>query len=196
MLGAPPMPPMPPIPQMPIPALRAAVSVLTALAVLATASCAPSGGDAELPTPAAAVADRARVFLIALEDGDGDGPSAGCGGSAVPVEVPLPAPQPALEGALRALVALREPVHPASGLYNALHASPLKVVEVSQAAGVVSVELDGYVELAGECDGPRALEQLRLTALQFSDVDRVEIYLHGKPLSRALSGTETDAPAR
>lgn len=185
MLGA---PPMPPISSSAPRTVRLAAGA--AALVVALASCAPSGGDADLSVSAAAVTDRARVFLIALEDDPGAGPRAGCDDRAVPVEVPFPAPRPALEGALSALVALRDPVHPATGLYNALHASPLEIADVRQASGVVAVELDGYVELAGECDGPRALEQLRRTALQFSDVDRVEIYLHGRPLSQALGGAE------
>ena len=50
------------------------------------------------------------------------------------------------------------------------------------------VYLTGYMELAGECDGPRLLEQLTRTAGQFTDVKRAELFLDGKPLGDLLAG--------
>jgi hypothetical protein len=134
------------------------------------------------------VIDRARVFLIALEDGGVDGRRVGCGDSAVPVEVTLPRRQPALDGALAALLSQRETFDTRTGFYNALHGSDLEVERIERSGPEVRVHLQGYLEIGGECDSPRVLAQLTETAVQFSDVERAQFYLEGKALEKLLSG--------
>jgi hypothetical protein len=140
---------------------------------------------------AGTVTERARVFLIALEDGGVDGRRIGCGDSAVAVEVPLERRQAALPGALDALLAMKQDYDTRSGLYNALYASRLEVERIDRTGAEVKVYLKGYLEIGGECDSPRVLAQLTETALQFPDVQRATFYLEGKPLagpSGLLSG--------
>lgn len=48
--------------------------------------------------------------------------------------------------------------------------------------GTASIYLEGELSgLAGVCDNPRAAIQIEETALQFSTVDRVQLYLNGEP---------------
>jgi hypothetical protein len=160
------------------------------LALLAAAlSC--NAGDSGTTLQAGAVTDRARIYLIALEDGGVDGRRVGCGDSAVAVEVPLERRQAALPGAIEALLSMTETYDDRSGLYNPLHASRLEVERIERTGAEVKVHLKGYLEIGGECDSPRILAQLTETALQFPDVQRASFYLEGKPLAGAsglLSG--------
>lgn len=160
---------------------------LLPLAFLALFYCSPSETE-PLDLLAGAPTERARVFLIAPEDGGGLGRKVACSDSAVPVDVELPRRRPALEGSLEALLALDSRYDPATGLYNPLYASPLEIQRVERAGSEVRVYLTGYVEIGGDCDGPRMLAQLTETALQFRDVERVQLYLGGKPLGPLLAG--------
>lgn len=140
---------------------------------------------------AGTVTDRARIYLIELEDGGVNGRRIGCGDSAVAVEVPLERRQAALQGSLEALLSMDETYDTRSGLYNALHASRLEIERIERTGAEVKVNLKGYLEIGGECDSPRVLAQLTETALQFPDVQRAAFYLEGKPLagpSGLLSG--------
>lgn len=127
-----------------------------------------------------------RVFLVAapIESGNTD-----CDDKAAPVEVTLPAETPALQGALEGLLALGGgPWDTRSGLYNALHASPLTLEKIERRGAAATVHLHGYLELGAPCDARRALAQLTETALQFPDIERVQFYLEGKPLQGELAG--------
>ena len=130
---------------------------------------------------------RVEVYVIALHGGGTAGRTDGCGGRAVPLEVDLPAPAPALEGALSALMALQKGAE-AKGLYNALAHSPLKVDRIDRTGPEVRVYLSGYVEIGGDCDGPRILAQLTETALQFHDIQHAQFFVDGKPLQGVLPG--------
>jgi hypothetical protein len=133
--------------------------------------------------------ERVRIFLIDREDGGILGRKDGCGGSAVPIEASLPRRMPALGGALETLLDMRgDAEDPRSGLYNALHASPLEIENIERRGAELRVRLGGYLELGEKCDGERALAQLTETALQFPDIQAVFFYLGDKPLREALTG--------
>jgi len=136
---------------------------------------------------AAAVTGRVRIFLIAARDGGRSGRAAGCGDSVVPVEATLPAPAPALEGALRALLARSDRVDPQSGLYDPLYASALTLSGVERNGGEARVRLSGYVEVGDDCDARRIRAQLEATAQQFQGVDRATFTVDGEPLDRLLA---------
>ncbi len=154
--------------------------------VLAVFSCGPGPG-ALTPASAWERTGKVRIHLIELHDGGVLGARIGCGDSVVPVDVELPAPRPALRGALEALLAIDTPYDPRSGLYSALHASPLRIRRLQQDGGTVRIDFSGWVELEEECDAPRVLEQLTRTATQFRDVQRVSMYVDGAPLEEALT---------
>jgi hypothetical protein len=164
------------------------------LALLLGASCQgaadtpapPAGGDTAPPDPAT-VAERVRVVLIAPQDGGRAGRRVACGDSAVPVEVNLPAPVPALDGALRALLAMGDRYDRGSGLLNQLYASRLTLAGVDRHGGQVKVRLSGYVELGDACDNARLLAQLTETVTQFRGVSDVQFELDGQPLRELLA---------
>lgn len=163
------------------------------LALLLGLSCGRSG-ETETDLRAQEVTDRVRVFLILPDDGGSTGIAAGCGDSAVPVEVKLAEAEPALRGALRALLDMHSRFDRASGLYNALYASPLSLQRIDRVGAEARVYLTGYVEIADSCDGKRALAQLTETALQFPDVQKVQLWLDGKPLRDLVSTVTKKAP--
>ncbi len=178
---------------------------LVALALLLGVSCqraartaGPAAGTDPAPPPEAeATAERVRIFLVAPEDGGRAGRQGGCGDSLVPVEVPLPQPAPALEGALRALLAMSDQYDKASGLLDPLYASRLELAGVQRQGARVDVRLTGYVELGDACANARMLAQLTETALQFRGVSSARFELDGKPLRDLLlagkaTGTTTD----
>lgn len=155
---------------------------LLPLVVLAGLTCCARRDSAQ-GLEAGTRTSKVQVYVISPK---GQGSAAGCG-AAVPLEVDLPAPVPALEGALAALLALQEKAE-AKGLNNALAHSPLKIDRIDRMGPEVRVYLSGYVEIGGDCDGPRILSQLTETALQFHDIQHAQFFLDGKPLSGVLSG--------
>lgn len=161
---------------------------LMPLALLAVFCCTPTDMVPALDLDATTVTERVHIYLISPEDGGATGRKVGCSDSAVPVEVALPRPTQALEGSLEALLALDTRYDGASGLYNPLYASPLEVEVIQRVGTEARIRLKGYIELGGDCDGPRMLAQLTETALQFQDVQRVTFFLGDKPLRELLGG--------
>jgi len=150
------------------------------------AGCSRGSSDVPGDLKAAQTVRKAHIYLISIE-GKQAGPKVGCGDTAVPVEVELPLDSPALAGSLDALLDAGKRHEPA-GFYNSLANSPLKVQRVDLSGGAARIDLTGYLEIGGECDSPRVLDQLTRTATQFSDVKSAEFFLDGKPLGDLLSG--------
>ncbi len=174
-------------------------AVLGLLLALGLAACdrigsgerGPTGAAAGNPGPPARADEptsRVRVFLISPGDQGHAGHQVGCGDSAMPVELALPRKEPGLEGALGALLALKERYQEPSGLSNPLYSSALQLVRVERHGGDARVYLKGYLEMGDECDNPRMLAELQETALQFKDVSRVQFFLDDRPLPEILSG--------
>ncbi|HEY8020656.1 MAG TPA: GerMN domain-containing protein, partial [Thermoanaerobaculia bacterium] len=92
------------------------------------------------------------------------------------------------------LLAMSDPLDARSGLSNPLYASSLELARVERAGGEARVELRGYLELSGECEGRRILAQLRATALQFQGVDRASFTVDGEPLPSLLAQAAASAP--
>lgn len=138
------------------------------------------------PRPTAAK-DAVLIYLIALEDNGKSGPLVGCGDSAVPVSVPIQPTLGVLKAAFEALLANKNRTYGGSGLYNALYQSDLKLDSAKIENGKATVQLIGVLTLGGECDDPRVKAQLEQTALQFTTVQTVAIFINGKPLDDALS---------
>jgi hypothetical protein len=168
----------------------AALSLGLLLLAWAEGCASQEAGLADLQ--ATDVTRKVRVFLISPGDKGASGRKVGCGDRAVPVAVSLDRAQPALFGALEALLAeKREHVAP-SGLSNPLYASRLSLERIDRQGAQAKVYLSGYLEVGGPCDAPRLLAQLTETALQFRDVQHVQLYLDGKLLPgllRAVAGS-------
>jgi hypothetical protein len=126
--------------------------------------------------------------LIALEDNGVSGPAVGCGDSVVSVERSIAPTQAPLRAALNELLAIREQYYGLSGLYNALYQADLTVDNVTiDSNGLATIHLSGTLMLGGVCDGPRVQAQLEYTALQFSTVRSVQIFVNDVPLADLLS---------
>ena len=159
------------------------------LALFVGIACCSQGGGTLGELQADSPTENVRIFLIERKEGGLLDRKNDCGGSAVPVEVKLPRRMPALGGALEALLGMQgDAEDPRSGLYNALHASPLRISNLQRRGGELRVRLEGYLELGDSCDGERVLAQLTETALQFPDIQAAFFYLGDKPLREALAG--------
>ena len=141
---------------------------------------------AVLPTPTAAQ-QTVKVFLIALEDNGQSGTLVGCGDSAVPVTVTIPRTQGVLRAALEKLLSIKQQFYGESGLYNALYQSDLQLKSVTIDQGKAIIHLTGTLMLGGVCDNPRVTAQIEQTALQFSTVNDVAVFINDTPLEEVLS---------
>ena len=140
-----------------------------------------------VPPTSTAVQQTVKIFLIALEDNGQSGILVGCGDSAVPVTVIIPRTQGVLKAALEKLLSIKEQYYGESGLYNALYQSDLKLKSVTIDQGKAVIHLTGTVMLGGVCDAPRVEAQIKQTALQFSTVSDVEVFINDIPLEDVLS---------
>ncbi len=128
-----------------------------------------------------------KIFMIAVGDNGRSGKKIGCDDSVVPVNRTIPATSAPLTAALKELLGIRQQTFGASGLYNALYQSSLKVASVTLVNKRATISLTGTALLGGVCDNPRFGAQLRETALQFPTVDAVDILINNTPLDRFLS---------
>ena len=154
------------------------------------------------------------LFFVRLGDGGRTGEPVGCGDALVPVTVEGSATSEltsasdltgqlldqldgqeerssgrdggATERALRRLLELDQEFVGVDSLYNALHASALKVEQVTQAGDLATVELSGVLVTARECDGKRLVGQLTATALKFPEVSQVSFLIYGEPIGSTL----------
>jgi sporulation and spore germination protein len=157
----------------------ATITVPSLTPVLSTAT--------RVPPTSTAVQQTVKIFLIALEDNGQSGILVGCGDSAVPVTVVIPRTQGVLKAALEKLLSIKEQYYGESGLYNALYQSDLQLKSVTIDQGKAVIHLTGTVMLGGVCDAPRVEAQIKQTALQFSTVSGVEVFINDILLEDVLS---------
>ncbi len=141
-----------------------------------------------VPSPTQTLFTQVKIFLIALEDNGKSGPAVGCGDSAVGVNRVVAPTNAPLKAALNELLSLHERDYGQSGLYNALHRSDLTLQSATISNGKATIKLTGKLKMGGECDDPRVEAQLTQTALQFSTVSSVEIFVNDTPLKNLLGG--------
>ena len=140
-----------------------------------------------VPPPTIATEQTVKIFLIALEDNGQSGTQIGCGDSAIPITVTIPRTQGVLRAALEKLFSAKQQFYGESGYYNALYQSDLQVSTVTIEQGKAIVHLTGSMMLGGVCDAPRVEAQIEQTALQFSTVNDVAVFINDVPLEEALS---------
>ncbi len=145
----------------------------------------PSSTAASTSTTAAD--QNVKIVLIALEDNGQSGPLVGCGDSAIPINVTIPPTQGVLRAALEKLLSAKQQFYGESGYYNALYQSDLAVESVRIEQGNAIVYLTGTIMLGGVCDAPRLQAQIEQTALQFSTVSDVTVFVNDVPLEDVLS---------
>ncbi len=138
-------------------------------------------------TPVAPGSTRVKLFFVALEDKGKSGKKIGCDDSVVAVDHTMPTLPGILNATLRDLFSIHDKTYGASGLHNALADSDLKVESVSIINTRAEIRLTGSLKLGGVCDGPRVDAQIKETALQFSTVKSVAVWVNGKTLESLLS---------
>ena len=128
-----------------------------------------------------------KIVLIDLEDNGQSGTLVGCGDSAIPINVTIPRTQGVLRAALEKLFSAKQQFYGESGYYNALYQSDLEVASVKIEQGNAIIHLTGTIMLGGTCDAPRVQAQIEQTALQFSTVSDVTVFVNDVPLEDVLS---------
>ena len=139
------------------------------------------------PTSTTAAEQFVKIVLIELEGNGQSGPLVGCGDSAIPINVTIPPTQGVLRAALEKLFSAKQQFYGESGYYNALYQSDLTVESVRIENGNAIIHLTGTLTLGGTCDAPRVEAQIEQTALQFSTVSTVTVFINDIPLEEALS---------
>jgi hypothetical protein len=139
------------------------------------------------PTSTTAAEQTVKIVLIALEDNGQSGTLVGCGDSAIPITVTIPPTQGVLRAALEKLLSAKQQFYGESGYYNALYQSDLQLESVTIEQGKAIIHLTGTVMLGGVCDAPRLEAQIEQTALQFSTVRDVAVFVNDIPLEEVLS---------
>jgi len=157
------------------------------IAIPTTTQVQPVPPTSTAPPPATATDQTVKIVLIELEGNGQSGPLVGCGDSAIPITVTIPRTQGVLRAALEKLLSAKQQFYGESGYYNALYQSELQVASVKIEQGKAIVHLTGTLTLGGACDAPRVEAQIEQTALQFSTVSDVAVFLNDVPLEEALS---------
>ena len=129
-----------------------------------------------------------RIFVVALADNGRSGKKIGCDDSIIGVEREISRTVAPLRAAMGELLSIHDPYYGESGLYNALYRSSLAIQSLGiDAQGQATVKLTGELMIGGVCDDPRVFAQLTETALQFSTVKGVAVFINGRELSEVLS---------
>ncbi len=141
------------------------------------------------PPPAtSAGTTRVKIFLIAIDDNGKSGKKIGCGDSVIAVDRNIAATQTPLAAALNELLAIHDRLYGQSGLYNSLYQSTLKLDSATIVGGKATINITGKTQLGGVCDNPRVKAQIEETALQFSAVTQVAVFINNIPIDQVLSG--------
>ena len=157
------------------------------LAIPTATQTAPTSTVAAPPTSTTAAERNVKIVLIALEDNGQSGMLVGCGDSAIPINVTIPRTQAVLRAALEKLFSAKQQFYGESGYYNALYQSDLQVEKVTIEQRKATIHLTGTIMLGGTCDAPRVEAQIEQTALQFSTVSDVAVFVNDVPLEDVLS---------
>jgi hypothetical protein len=174
----PPLPPTPPNPIQPS-------ALPPTVPPVATNPALPPTRQAQPATPSGP--NTVKFFLVAINDNGVSGKLIGCGDSLVPVIQEIAPTQGVLRAALEALLGLQQQYYGQTGLYNALYQSNLTIEDVRIENGKATIRLTGRLLLGGVCDNPRLEAQLVETAMQFSTVKEVAIFVNDQPLKDVLS---------
>ena len=147
----------------------------------------PVPPTAAAPTSTTSAEQMVKIVLIEIEGNGQSGPLVGCGDSAIPINVTIPRTQGVLRATLEKLFSAKQQFYGESGYYNALYQSDLQVASVTIEQGKAIIYLTGNITLGGTCDAPRVEAQIEQTALQFSTVSDVAIFVNDVPLEDVLS---------
>jgi len=148
------------------------------------------GSDGILPTvpPSRHLFNEVTLFLTDTGVPTNTPNSFGCGDRLVPVQVevePTPAP---LTAALETMFAINRQNYGPDNLYNVFANSQISLQRIDLVNREARLFLIGELNLAGVCDNPRVIAQVEQTALQFTTIDRVAIFLNGDLIDETRFG--------
>jgi hypothetical protein len=126
-----------------------------------------------------------KVYPIAL--GEGTPGNIGCGDKPVAVTRNVRPTTAPLTAAIRELITLKGKHYGESGLFNPLYQSNLSIQTVTLVNGKASIRLVGTLHVEGACQGAAVKAVFDRTALQFSTVKSVSVYINGRSLIDILS---------
>lgn len=130
---------------------------------------------------------RVKVYLVALGDNGKIGRRIGCEDSLVAVTRTVAPTSAPLRAAIDELLSMpEEQTEGGRQLGNYWKGSDLKVKSISLKRGTATIWITGTLTVAGICDQPRIVEQMRATARQFSTVKRVRVFVNGISLEQAI----------
>ena len=148
-----------------------------------TSTPGPSSSPAAAPTPE--LIGEVDVYLVAVGDKGQKGLKIGCDDSLVRVTRKIKPTVAPLKAALEELLAI--PHEYSKELGNYWWGKDLKLKSVTNNEGVATIHITGEGPfVAGVCDEPRITEQIENTAMQFSSVSSVKVFVNDKPLADAI----------
>lgn len=119
---------------------------------------------------------KVNLYFVAVDDGGQQGPLIGCNDSLVPMEIDIEPSRSPWVVAVKELIQTKA----LEGTVNTVGHSALEVKTINIIDGLARIRLTGDVKLAGTCDDPRFLEQLRATVMQFDLITDAEVYVNGE----------------
>ena len=143
-------------------------------------SSTPASGSNILPRGTyVPVFTQVRIYLIGLGNQD-------CGTPVAVVRNVRPTTAP-LTAAVGQMLALRDEYLGESGLFNPLYQSDLSIQSVTLVNGKATIRLAGTLRVNGACHGANIKTVFDRTALQYSTVKSVAVFINGRPLIDILS---------
>jgi hypothetical protein len=127
-----------------------------------------------------------KVYLVALGDDGRTGKKIGCGDSLIAVTRSINKTSAPLIAALRELLLTQPQSEGGQQLENFWKGRNLEVKSVLVRNGTATIRISGEVFVAGICDEPRIQSQIEATALQFTTVKRVSVFLGKQTLANAI----------
>jgi spore germination protein GerM len=142
--------------------------------------------DLEPATKTPAETMTVKVYYIDTNVPNQNG-SVGCGDEAVGIDKPIVPTASLLETALEILLSSGQSLMEGAGLYNALANQNWELEDVSIINEEAIIKFSGKFVEMGACENPRIKAQIEKTALQFSTVKKVSIFVGGISLDELMS---------
>lgn len=125
----------------------------------------------------------ANIFLAILGDDGKSGKMVGCGDSLISIGVSIDFTDNSLTGKIRQtlnhLFSLNKyDYNKELGIVNPLYKTDLDITQIRVVGSKVIIDLDGILNYNGLCDFPLIQEQIKATAMQFGNINQVELNIN------------------
>ncbi len=148
-----------------------------------TSASIPASSPGAASTPE--IIEEVDIYLVAVGDKGKKGIKIGCDDSLVAITRKIKPTVAPLKTAIEELLAIPREYNKELGNY--WQGNNLKLKSVSITEGVATIHITGEGPfVAGVCDEPRITEQIDKTAMQFSSVNTVKVFVNDKPLADVI----------